>query len=105
MINNIWLAWKFTCNLKTYKICKPTVKFLIYEFNSKLLGSIILFYTKCNLNLTLYIKYFSIHLRKKFIVTSKKKKKKKKKRKEEFHILTYNNHNSLDFLSLQWYAI
>ena len=89
MTNNIWLTWKLACILRTYKICKPTVKFLKYEFNSKLLGSIILFYTKCNLNLTLYIKYFSIHLRKKFIVTSKKKKKKRKKKERKNFIFLH----------------
>ena len=42
MINNIRLAWKLACMLKTYKICNPTVKFPKYEFNNKLLGVITL---------------------------------------------------------------
>ena len=29
--------------LRTYKPCNPTVRFLKYEFNNKLLGGIILF--------------------------------------------------------------
>ena len=42
MVNNIRLAWKLTCMLSTYKTCNLTVGFLKYEFNNKLLGSVIL---------------------------------------------------------------
>ena len=38
MVNYICLAWKLACILKTYRICNPTVGFLKYEFNNKLLG-------------------------------------------------------------------
>ena len=31
------LAWKLGCILRTYKLCNPTVGFLKYEFNNKLL--------------------------------------------------------------------
>ena len=37
--------------LSIYRACNSTVGFLNYEFNNKLLGSVIL----CNLNLTIYI--------------------------------------------------
>ena len=37
MVNYICLAWKLACMLKTYRICNPTVGFLKYEFNNKLL--------------------------------------------------------------------
>ena len=37
MVNNIWLAWKLACMLKT---CNPKVRFPKYEFNNKLLGDI-----------------------------------------------------------------
>ena len=38
MINNIWLAWKLTCMLRTYKICNPMVGFSKYNFNKLLTG-------------------------------------------------------------------
>ena len=41
-VNNIQLAWKLACMLSTYRICNSTVGFLKYEFNNKLLGSVIL---------------------------------------------------------------
>ena len=41
-VNNIQLAWKFACMLSTYRICNSTVGFLKYEFNNKLLDSVIL---------------------------------------------------------------
>ena len=37
------MAWKLACILKTYRICNPTVGFLKYEFNNKLLGDATLF--------------------------------------------------------------
>ena len=42
MINYIRLTSKLTCMLKTYKICNSIVGFSKYEFNNKLLGSVIL---------------------------------------------------------------
>ena len=42
MKNYIWLTWKLACMLKTYKTCNPMVRFLKYEFNNKLLGSVTL---------------------------------------------------------------
>ena len=30
MVNNIWLAWKLTCMLRTYRTWDPTVGFLKY---------------------------------------------------------------------------
>ena len=41
-VNNIQLAWKLACMLSTYRICNSTMGFLKYEFNNKLLGSVIL---------------------------------------------------------------
>ena len=38
MVNNIRLAWKLTCMLRTYRTCNPKVRFPKYEFNNKLLG-------------------------------------------------------------------
>ena len=40
MVNNNWVAWILVCKLKTYN---PTVKFLKYKFNNKLLGDVTLF--------------------------------------------------------------
>ena len=37
MVNNIWLTCKLTWMLRTYRTCNPTVEFLKYEFNKKLL--------------------------------------------------------------------
>ena len=63
MVNNIWLAWKLACILKTYRTCNPTVRFPKYEVNNKLLGSVILFrvtLARCNLNSTyIYIYIYS----------------------------------------------
>ena len=42
MVNNIRLAWKLACMLKTYKTCNSTVGFSKYEFYNKLLGGVIL---------------------------------------------------------------
>ena len=42
MVNYIRLVWKQACLLKTYKICNPMVGFLKYEFNNKLLSSVML---------------------------------------------------------------
>ena len=42
MVNNIRLAWKLACMLKTYKTYNPTAKFSKYEFNNKLLSAVIL---------------------------------------------------------------
>ena len=41
MVNNNWLAWILICMLRTYKTYNSAMKFLIYEFNNKLLGSVI----------------------------------------------------------------
>ena len=42
MVNNIWLAWKLACMLRTYKTCNPTVKFSKYEFNNKIIDGVTL---------------------------------------------------------------
>ena len=48
IVNNIRLAWKLACMLKTYRTCNPTVRFPKYEFNNKLLsGVILLIVTAC----------------------------------------------------------
>ena len=38
MVYYIWLTWKLTCMLKTYRTYNSTVVFSKYEFNNKLLG-------------------------------------------------------------------
>ena len=43
MVNNIRLAWKLVCMLKTYRTCNPTVGFTKYEFNNKFLGCVTFF--------------------------------------------------------------
>ena len=43
MVNYFWLAWKLAYLLRPYKKCNPTVGFLKYEFNNKLLGGVIIF--------------------------------------------------------------
>ena len=45
IVNNIGLAWKFTCILSIYKTCNSMVGFLKYEFNNKLLGSVTSYWT------------------------------------------------------------
>ena len=40
MVNYIWLAWKLVCMFRTYN---PTVRFLKYEFNNKLLVGVTIF--------------------------------------------------------------
>ena len=42
MVNNIRLAWKLACMLKTYRTCNLTIRFPKYEFNNKLLGVVTL---------------------------------------------------------------
>ena len=42
-VNYIWLAWKLTYMLKTYRTCNSTERFSKYEFYNKLLGDVILF--------------------------------------------------------------
>ena len=42
MVNNIQLAGKLACMLRTYRTCNPIVRFPKYEFNNKLLGDVIL---------------------------------------------------------------
>ena len=37
------MTWKLACMLRTYKACNPTVGFLKYEFNNKLLDGVIFF--------------------------------------------------------------
>ena len=37
------MAWILVCILRTYRPYNPTVKFLKYEFNNKLLNGVILF--------------------------------------------------------------
>ena len=43
MVNNNWLALILVCMLRTYRTYNPMVKFLKYEFNNNLLGSVTLF--------------------------------------------------------------
>ena len=45
IVNYIWLTWKLTCMLKTYKTCNLTVRFSTYELHNKLLGSVTLLKT------------------------------------------------------------
>ena len=49
MVNYIWLAWKFTYMLKTYKTYNLMVGFSKYEFYNKLLGGIILLRVALNI--------------------------------------------------------
>ena len=42
IVNYIWLAWKLACMLRIYRICNSTIEFSKYEFNNKLLSSVIL---------------------------------------------------------------
>ena len=44
MVNYIWLAWKFSCMLRTYRTCNPTVGFSKYAFNNKLLDGVTFFW-------------------------------------------------------------
>ena len=41
MVKNNWLTWILICMFRTYRTCNSTMKFLIYEFNNKLLGGVI----------------------------------------------------------------
>ena len=43
IVNNIWLTWKLTYILRTYRICNLIVRFSKNEINNKLLGGVILF--------------------------------------------------------------
>ena len=43
MVNYVWLAWKLACMLRIYRKCNPTVGFLKYEFNNKLLVGVTFF--------------------------------------------------------------
>ena len=61
MVNYIRLVWKKACMLKTYRICNPTVGFLKYEFNNKLLGDVTLL--KITLGVTwTQLMYMSIYI-------------------------------------------
>ena len=51
MVNNNWLAWILICMLRTYRTYNSTMKFLIYEFNYKLLNSVT--FLKVTLGVTL----------------------------------------------------
>ena len=42
MVNYISSSWKLACILKTYRICNSINRFSKYEFNNKLLSSVIL---------------------------------------------------------------
>ena len=52
IVNNIWLIWKLTYILRTYRICNSIVRFSKNEINNKLLGGVILLRVTPNLNLT-----------------------------------------------------
>ena len=43
MVNNIWLAWKLACILKTYRKCNPTVDLSKFTSNLKILSGVTLF--------------------------------------------------------------
>ena len=43
MVTYIRLTWKLACILRPYRTCNPTVEFLQYEFNNKLLGGVTFF--------------------------------------------------------------
>ena len=43
MVNDIRLAWKLTCMLRTYRKWDPMVGFSKYEFNNKLLVNVTVF--------------------------------------------------------------
>ena len=40
------MTWKLACILRIYRTYNPIIRFLEYEFNNKLLGSVI-FFTSC----------------------------------------------------------
>ena len=42
MVNNNWLTWILIYMLRTYRTYNSIMKILIYEFNNKLLDSVIL---------------------------------------------------------------
>ena len=42
MVNYIQLTWKLVYMLRIYRTCNPTVEFLKYAFNNKLLNVVIL---------------------------------------------------------------
>ena len=52
IVNNIWLVQKFTCRLKTYKTCKPMVRFSKYEFNNNILSGVTLLRVTLDITLT-----------------------------------------------------
>ena len=52
MVNYIWLAWKLVWMLRPCRTCNPTVGLRKYEFNNKLLGSIIFFRITSNVTWT-----------------------------------------------------
>ena len=37
------MTWKLACMLRPYRTCNPTIGFLKYEFNNKLLGGVTFF--------------------------------------------------------------
>ena len=43
IVNYIRLAWKLACILRLYRTYNPTVGFLKYEFNNKLLDGVTFF--------------------------------------------------------------
>ena len=51
MVNNNLLAWILICMVRTYRTYNSTMKFLIYEFNYKLLNSVT--FLKVTLGVTL----------------------------------------------------
>ena len=52
MVNNIQLAWKLACMLKTYRIYNSTIRFPKYGFNNKLLDSVTLLRVTSNVTWT-----------------------------------------------------
>ena len=51
-VNYHRLAWKLACMLRTYRKCDPTVGFLKYEFNNKLLVGVTFFRVTSNVTWT-----------------------------------------------------
>ena len=62
MVNYTWLALKLAYMWRTYRKCDPTVGFLKYEFNNKLLGDVILLRVTLSVTWT-HLIYIYIYMR------------------------------------------
>ena len=67
MVNNIRLAWKLAYMFSTYITCNSMVGFLKYEFNNKLLDSVILFKVTSGITWTQLIYIYKIFFWIKFV--------------------------------------